>query len=189
MRTLTILLIFLFSFQNSFSQTETTELTAAPNPFSSSTTITIHNLYHDTVSLKVYNMTGAVIVDFFDSLVLSGTIMVPFDASALPDNVYIAILKKNSETIGIKIFKIATAGIASEKTVPFKIYPNPVTEVLSIQSNIPIQHGEIYAMNGKRVKIIEQNENKISLTALKPGTYLLHIKMGNQIYIQRIVKK
>src|SRR5690554_475497 len=61
----------------------------------------------------------------------------------------------------------------------FKIYPNPVQDILNIElsSNNIIKHFKVYTANGRLVKHIEAdvNSNNIDVSNLQPGVYVLSI--------------
>lgn len=63
-----------------------------------------------------------------------------------------------------------------------KIYPNPTTEILNIQSDFEVVELSIYNVLGQKVKSIF-NSNTINCSDLKSGMYFLELKqqIGNQI--------
>ena len=67
--------------------------------------------------------------------------------------------------------RMSTTDISAEKNI--KIYPNPVTDVLHIQSKSEINLVEVYSMNGQ--KVTETKENYIHTASLKPGIYMIKI--------------
>src|SRR5690606_22527039 len=104
-----------------------TLLDAVPNPFITSTELTINNLTEDTVSLSVYTLLGQPVKTFFTDLVLTGTFSVTFNADTLPDGAYLVQLLKNGETNGIKIVKNQEAtGIEDieSSNSKIKLFPN-----------------------------------------------------------------
>ena len=70
----------------------------------------------------------------------------------------------------------------------FKIYPNPINDVLFIKNNSEIQnlHITIYNYLGKKVKNIKTIKKEINLNNLKKGIYLLKI---NNSYSSKFIKK
>ena len=70
------------------------------------------------------------------------------------------------------------------------IYPNPVQNRLTIQSNkIEIQKVEIYSVLGKKIKEIERSFNNINVDDLSSGLYLLKIYSENQSFTTKILKE
>ena len=75
-----------------------------------------------------------------------------------------------------------------------KIYPNPVSSLLKINSEVALSQLIIYNLNGKVVydkKIKDQNRNyNIDMGDMSSGVYLIKLKsISNQVFIKRIVKK
>ncbi|WP_407556675.1 T9SS type A sorting domain-containing protein [Winogradskyella sp. 4-2091] len=56
----------------------------------------------------------------------------------------------------------------------FKIYPNPVTDVLQIESNKTIKTLEIYSITGKRLAMV-QNTSSIDVPEFNNGMYFIKI--------------
>lgn len=72
--------------------------------------------------------------------------------------------------------------------IKYKISPNPVTNFLEIRY-IPYSRQEtsVYTIYGELVAFFTQNE-KLDVSALKPGTYLLQIHAGSSRFIGKFVK-
>lgn len=66
------------------------------------------------------------------------------------------------------------------------IYPNPANDILNITSNGVFDAYIVYDLLGK--KLIESNQNIISVESLSHGIYLLEAKQGNEKVLQRFVK-
>jgi len=56
------------------------------------------------------------------------------------------------------------------------IYPNPVSDQLLISCDYQINSIEIFSMDGKRLMIEKQNQNKVNVAELAKATYLVLIK-------------
>lgn len=69
------------------------------------------------------------------------------------------------------------------------IYPNPVTNLLNIDSEIPLKKVEIYSVLGKKVKEIKPNLSSISTHDLSSGIYLLRIESENGFAVKKIIKQ
>lgn len=70
----------------------------------------------------------------------------------------------------------------------FSLYPNPATSIVNIQTEASIKEVEIYTLEGKLVK--ESMENKIDVTSLASGLYIIKIMTHeNKIGVQKLVKK
>ena len=69
----------------------------------------------------------------------------------------------------------------------FKIYPNPVRDRVTIQSDNEIDWMEIYTLMG--VLKLQTKSKSIDLTNFKSGVYLVKIFSKNTIYVEKLVKK
>ncbi|BCY27518.1 T9SS type A sorting domain-containing protein [Flavobacterium okayamense] len=70
----------------------------------------------------------------------------------------------------------------------FKMYPNPVQNVLTIESNSDIENIEIYSLEGKLV--LKSNQKQIDVQSLVSGIYLLKINsMNGEVIYKKIMKK
>lgn len=75
----------------------------------------------------------------------------------------------------------------------FKIYPNPVTQLLSISFNSSQGSGyhiEIFSASGKKVLSTEVNggNNEIDVAHLKQGFYLIRIENSENLYYGKFLK-
>ena len=67
------------------------------------------------------------------------------------------------------------------------LYPNPVKEIITIDSKITVAKVEIYSILGKRV--LETKETlKINVSHLEQGLYLLKIYSQKGIITKKIIK-
>ncbi len=69
------------------------------------------------------------------------------------------------------------------------IFPNPVDDILSLKSEIPVDKFEIFDISGKMIFSVSGNENEINVSNLKPGVYLLKIVSKDKTGIKQFVKK
>ncbi len=62
-----------------------------------------------------------------------------------------------------------------------KLYPNPVNNKMFIEAQVPVKQITIYNANGKVVKVINDNNKKVSIdvSGLFSGNYLMKIKTTN----------
>lgn len=91
--------------------------------------------------------------------------------------------------------KTTTASTNDEKTVNYLIYPNPVQDVLYIQSPLLFDTStvfEVYDLNGKLMHTQKgeyANVNVIFLNKLSAGTYVLTIEHKGNKQSQKFIKK
>lgn len=85
-----------------------------------------------------------------------------------------------------------TVSVDESSIETLSIYPNPVTDKLSVQCDGTIESIEIYATSGQLIKTVAVSGNKLieaDLSELKSGTYLVHLKTASGTSIQKIVKQ
>lgn len=81
---------------------------------------------------------------------------------------------------------LATLNITKPK---IQIFPNPVTDIISISGLDNMTSIEIFNMNGQLIKT-DQLGNKINVSALTPGVYLFRVTAkDSQIHEFKFVKK
>jgi hypothetical protein len=72
------------------------------------------------------------------------------------------------------------------KSENLQIYPNPFSDILHI-SGIQAKRIEITDINGKIIKVVLQDLNRIDLSSLKPGVYFVFIFSDNNKWTEKIV--
>ena len=85
-------------------------------------------------------------------------------------------------------------GVISETTTSteyivdnFYVYPNPVIDQLNVSAAFPVSKLILRDLSGKAI-LISENE-KMDLSSVKKGIYLLQVEGGNQSAFQRIIKE
>src|SRR5690554_5765931 len=76
----------------------------------------------------------------------------------------------------------------------FNVFPNPVTDIVTIinRENIGVSEVNVYDVTGKKIKTKKySNENNVQLNIadIATGTYLLHIQTKEGTAVKKIVKK
>ncbi|TWP23167.1 T9SS type A sorting domain-containing protein [Apibacter muscae] len=80
--------------------------------------------------------------------------------------------------------------INKENEAEISLYPNPVMDVLTINSLAIIDLITVYDYSGKEIKSISKiQNNQINLHDLIPGNYVLSIKTNEGTIIKKIIKK
>lgn len=71
----------------------------------------------------------------------------------------------------------------------FKIYPNPVKDILNVNSAVEAEM-YIYSTHGQELirMNLSQGNNEVSVERLKSGTYILKIIVDSQILVKKIIK-
>ncbi|MBC8753915.1 T9SS type A sorting domain-containing protein [Kordia sp. YSTF-M3] len=86
----------------------------------------------------------------------------------------------NTVDIGAYEFDTNLSTTQFNNDLSLKIYPNPVSDILQVKSNIAIQKIEVYSMFGEKVMSIKETAT-INLSNLKSGIYFLKIYGSNQL--------
>lgn len=114
------------------------------------------------------------------------TNMTPYNPQAANkfDNIRISALKTLPSYLGIDDF------ISSK----FNIFPNPVTDMVTISNaeNIGVEEVIVYDIYGKIVKSQKcksESEIQLNIEDLASGVYMLHIKTEEGVAVKKIVKK
>lgn len=73
-----------------------------------------------------------------------------------------------------------------------KLFPNPVEDMLTLQlsEDIACEEVDIYSIGGRLLKSQNSDLNKIDLSSLSQGVYIVKIKLSNgYIYTEKVVRK
>ena len=74
-------------------------------------------------------------------------------------------------------------------TSKISVYPNPVVDVVNIDSDLPINLIEIYSIEGKRVAEFS-NERVLDIGHLAKGIYIVSVELeGGELFKQKIVRQ
>lgn len=68
-----------------------------------------------------------------------------------------------------------------------RLYPNPATNFLNIQSDTRVVSFEVLSINGSR--LLSYCSDKINVSALKQGIYIAKVETETNSYIQRFIKE
>lgn len=97
---------------------------------------------------------------------------------------------KSSPTAITVTTNLGTSDLSIEKQI--KIYPNPVSDLLVIESKDKIGKISIFDMSGKLIEIINAAENKIqkiNVSKYSTGKYILTFEVNKQNYNYHFMKK
>jgi hypothetical protein len=79
-------------------------------------------------------------------------------------------------------------GLKSNNISETRIYPNPTSDIIHIESVIPIEKTEVYDLYGKLVAT-NHNSTSINIYNLSSGVYLFKIKTNEGYDLKKIIKK
>jgi len=89
---------------------------------------------------------------------------------------------------GAKAYNCSAISINDIENAKFSIYPNPVTDILHIQSDEAVRKVEIYNLLGQIIKVAD-NTNNVDMTLMNTGIYTIKVTTNAGIKIEKIVKK
>ena len=109
-----------------------------------------------------------------------------------PDGKYIGGIGVDWEIADARGFVIKlpeTMGTNDElNTQSLLAYPNPVKDVLNIQTKLDIKFVEVYNLAGQKVLNKEISDNKLNVSHLSKGVYILKAHTNNGVETVRILK-
>ena len=85
------------------------------------------------------------------------------------------------------IHNTTTSSVNKDVIVKFTIYPNPVTDVFNIQSEIEINSVKIYSLQGK--ELFTTNNTKVNVSFLDEGVYVMAIETENNLVRYKFIKR
>ena len=89
---------------------------------------------------------------------------------------------------GADEFGSINLGIDEMEISKFSIYPNPATNFITIDSEIPV--GKYQIFNGSGQKLMEGSErNKINISELSAGIYFIKFQIENKNYVSKLIKR
>lgn len=80
----------------------------------------------------------------------------------------------------------------AKESISASVYPNPTSGVLFVKSDKKINNVSVYSVAGQMVKNFRDtdiNENKINISDLLPGTYLIRVETKSGQKTLKVVKK
>lgn len=86
-------------------------------------------------------------------------------------------------------FDVNTASTSTNKIVKFSVYPNPATDIITVQSEAKITNISIYNILGKMVYNQTTSLTSINTSKLNAGIYILKVNTVNGIGSRKLVIK
>jgi len=111
---------------------------------------------------------------------------------------------KNAHTIdfvyddfgtGFKVDNILVANLGTlatnevGKKENIKVFPNPVTEILNIETDSKIISVSIFDAKGSLVKTISNADEKVDVSGLTTGNYVVKVKTDKSEFTKKFIKK
>jgi hypothetical protein len=114
--------------------------------------------------------------------------------SGLAEGTHTAGVKANyasgvsqTTTITFRMDENTNIAVLSEEI--FTVYPNPVTDVLHIQTNEIITQIVVLDVNGRVMQTLQGNQKSVNLQALPVGNYIVRIHTATSVTPVKIVKQ
>lgn len=107
-------------------------------------------------------------------------------------NYYVTVLDSNGCRAESDILKIVISSTDAAEFYDIQVFPNPVSDVLTIQTTKPLPNTRIEIRNsvGKLIKSIETSlPGTILLQEIPDGVYFVKISDGQKYYVAKMVKK
>ncbi|GHT78723.1 hypothetical protein AGMMS50262_21650 [Bacteroidia bacterium] len=96
----------------------------------------------------------------------------------------------NYEITDTEVIGSHPTGIAPiSRNISLTLYPNPVSDYLYLQSATPIDNVEIYSLTGQLLKRETAVKEKIAVSTLPAGVYMVKVQTGNEVLSSKIVVK
>ena len=86
------------------------------------------------------------------------------------------------------VSQTATLGTNNNALSIITMYPNPTSDFLNIKSDQKISKIEIYDMSGKLVQTSKMNNEKVSVSKLPKGNYVIKIQTENGVVNSKFIK-
>jgi len=83
---------------------------------------------------------------------------------------------------------IALSVHTADITTAISIYPNPVTDILYLQTDEIWTKAEIYDISGRIMRVVSLDSQSIDVSILERGTYFIRLRNGNKIGRVKFVK-
>ncbi len=80
-----------------------------------------------------------------------------------------------------------TLSVDDQSVINVSMYPNPVTDILMIDTATAIEKVEVYALSGQ--KVLSTTSSQVEMSTLSTGVYFVHITTGQGSSYKRVIKK
>jgi hypothetical protein len=95
---------------------------------------------------------------------------------------------KDSLEVNVLVNEVNHIKVSSVQGGEIKIYPNPVTEIITLKSPYLIKSIELYDLNGRVVFKQIGNNNVINVSGLNKGIYILKAETDKRTIIDKVIK-
>lgn len=95
----------------------------------------------------------------------------------------------NDYTINAQSTAVLAIKEAKIDGLVLRIYPNPTSDFVMIESKFKVNSVEIYDISGKKTNINKVNSNKVDVRSLTPGMYIIKMKTDIGEISDKFIKK
>jgi hypothetical protein len=82
---------------------------------------------------------------------------------------------------------LLNTGVKRETENAFRIFPNPCSGYLTIDTDLRVQYLSLISMTGKIIEIPAfKGDNKLDVSLVHPGPYIIQVQTINELYHQKI---
>ncbi len=115
---------------------------------------------------------------------------VAFGADATVGAIDFFAIDPNNEFYVDDVLFAATAGVNDFSADSFRVYPNPVKDILTISTKTAVDNVTVYDMLGKKVLTAQPDVTspKINMSGLASGAYLVEVTIGNSSKTIKVIK-
>jgi hypothetical protein len=150
------------------------------------------SLMHDTYLYAYSGNCGSLVYIIADDNSGSGSFSkIALSGQSPGDILYFKVEEDASTSDPSGTFRISaydpSLGIADAVIDGFSMYPNPVENILNIQTTNPVDLISIYNILGQEV--INTSKTQIDMSALPSGSYVVKVQAGNQIGAYNLIKQ
>jgi hypothetical protein len=94
----------------------------------------------------------------------------------------------DSDTVRITFFDPAYQNIENDLTTRLKIFPNPASDYVTIQTDKIINSAQIFDINGKLIKSVSDNFENIDISNFEQGLYFVLICTDDEVLTGKFVR-
>ncbi|CAH0178847.1 Lys-gingipain 381 [Chryseobacterium sp. Bi04] len=125
---------------------------------------------------------------------IAKTATIPSNLAGQSVKLYVRHFNTNDQNLlivdNIKITQTGTLGTAENKIskVETSLYPNPVSDVLTIKSKEKVNKVEVYDISGRKV-VADLDGDKVNVRNLNAGSYIINIETKEGKTTEKFIKK
>lgn len=119
-----------------------------------------------------------------------GTIVLPEDTELVDEtNYYVSQTIDGCESELVPITVFLQMSVDKNENVLISVYPNPVSNILNINTEKSIDFIEVYDLTGRKLTTIDKfEENQLDFSTYATGVYMIQIKAGKSTQTIRVIK-